>query len=823
MDVVNWGAGVLGQQPVQGLDVTIPITTQGRLSTVSQFEEIVVRANADGSIIRLRDVARISLEAQSYNTESAINKENAAVLAIYMLPGANAMEVAKSVKEAMEEISKNFPEGMSYEIPFDMTTYISESIHEVYKTLFEALILVIIVVYLSLQSWRATVIPLVAVPISLIGTFGFMLIFGFSLNILTLLGLVLAIGIVVDDAIVVVENVERIMEEEKLSPYQATKKAMEGLTGAIIATSLVLAAVFVPVSFLGGITGQLYRQFTVTIVVSVLLSTVVALTLSPVMCSLILKPEDPNKKKNIVFRRINEWLAIGNHKYVGLIKHIVKHPRRVLSTFGMVLIAILLIHRIIPTSFLPIEDQGYFKIELELPEGATLERTRIVTERAVEYLMKNPAVEYVQSVAGSSPRVGTSQARSELTVILKPWEERDSQTIDNIMAQVKKDMSQYPECKVYLSTPPVIPGLGSSGGFEMQLEARGDATFENLVQATDTLMYYASKRKELSGLSSALQADIPQLYFDVDRDKVKFSGVPLADVFSTMKAYTGSVYVNDFNMFNRIYRVYIQAEAPYREHKENINLFFVRGTDNAMIPLTSLGTTSYTTGPGSIKRFNMFNSSVILGEAADGYSSGQAMEIIEQIAREHLPENIGVEWSGLSFQEKQAGGQTGMVLALVFMFVFLFLAALYESWMVPVAVLLSLPVAALGAYLGVWGCGLENDVYFQIGLVMLVGLAAKNAILIVEFAKEQVDKGVDVVQAALHASQLRFRPILMTSLAFILGMLPMVIASGPGSASRQAIGTGVFFGMIFAVTVGILLVPFFFVLIYKMKAKMKQK
>ena len=816
-------AGVLGQQPVQGLDVTIPITTQGRLSTVSQFEEIVVRANADGSIIRLRDVARISLEAQSYNTESAINKENAAVLAIYMLPGANAMEVAKSVKEAMEEISKNFPEGMSYEIPFDMTTYISESIHEVYKTLFEALILVIIVVYLSLQSWRATVIPLVAVPISLIGTFGFMLIFGFSLNILTLLGLVLAIGIVVDDAIVVVENVERIMEEEKLSPYQATKKAMEGLTGAIIATSLVLAAVFVPVSFLGGITGQLYRQFTVTIVVSVLLSTVVALTLSPVMCSLILKPEDPNKKKNIVFRRINEWLAIGNHKYVGLIKHIVKHPRRVLSTFGMVLIAMLLIHRIIPTSFLPIEDQGYFKIELELPEGATLERTRIVTERAVEYLMKNPAVEYVQSVAGSSPRVGTSQARSELTVILKPWEERDSQTIDNIMAQVKKDMSQYPECKVYLSTPPVIPGLGSSGGFEMQLEARGDATFENLVQATDTLMYYASKRKELSGLSSALQADIPQLYFDVDRDKVKFSGVPLADVFSTMKAYTGSVYVNDFNMFNRIYRVYIQAEAPYREHKENINLFFVRGTDNAMIPLTSLGTTSYTTGPGSIKRFNMFNSSVILGEAADGYSSGQAMEIIEQIAREHLPENIGVEWSGLSFQEKQAGGQTGMVLALVFMFVFLFLAALYESWMVPVAVLLSLPVAALGAYLGVWGCGLENDVYFQIGLVMLVGLAAKNAILIVEFAKEQVDKGVDVVQAALHASQLRFRPILMTSLAFILGMLPMVIASGPGSASRQAIGTGVFFGMIFAVTVGILLVPFFFVLIYKMKAKMKQK
>ena len=816
-------AGVLGQQPIDGLDITIPISTQGRLSTVSQFEEIVIRANPDGSIIRLRDVARISLEASSYSTESGINGGNAAVLGIYMLPGANAMEVANNVKEAMKEISANFPEGLSYEIPFDMTTYISESIHEVYKTLFEALLLVIIVVYLSLQSWRTTLIPLVAVPISLIGTFGFMLIFGFSLNMLTLLGLVLAIGIVVDDAIVVVENVERIMKEENLSPYEATKKAMEGLVGAIIATSLVLAAVFVPVSFLPGITGQLYRQFTITIVVSVLLSTVVALTLSPVMCSLILKKEESSQPKNIVFRRINEWVATGTNKYVALIQRIVSHPRRVLISFGAVLIAILLLHRIIPTSFLPIEDQGYFRVELELPEGATLERSRIVSAKAVEYLMSLPSVDYVQSVVGSSPRVGTSQARTDLTVILKPWEERGEQTIDAVMAQVKKELSTYPECKVYLSTPPVIPGLGSSGGFEMQLEARGDATFEHLAAATDTLMYYAMQRKELSGLSSSLQAEIPQLYFDVDRDKVKFAGVPMADVFSTMKAYTGSVYVNDFNMFNRIYRVYIQAEANYREHKDNINLFFVRGKGDVMIPLTSLGTTRYTTGPGSIKRFNMFNSTVIRGEAAEGYSSGQAMKVIEEVAREHLSENIGVEWSGLSYQEKQAGGQTGMVLALVFLFVFLFLAALYESWMVPIAVLLSLPVAALGAYLGVWGSGLENDVYFQIGLVMLVGLAAKNAILIVEFAKEQVDRGVDVVEAALHASQLRFRPILMTSLAFILGMLPMVIASGPGSASRQAIGTGVFFGMIVAVTIGILLVPFFFVLIYKMKNKAKAK
>ena len=816
-------AGVLGQQPVSGLDFTIPITAQGRLSSAAQFEEIVLRANPDGSMIRMRDIARVSLEAQSYNTESGINGGNAAIMGVYLLPGANAMEVAESVKQAMEEISRTFPEGMKYEIPFDITTYISESIHEVYKTLFEALFLVIVVVFLFLQSWRATVIPLVAVPISLIGTFGFMLIFGFSLNILTLLGLVLAIGLVVDDAIVVVENVERIMEKEHLSPYEATKKAMDGLTGALIATSLVLAAVFVPVSFLSGITGQLYRQFSVTIAISVLLSTVVALTLSPVMCSLILKPVDPNKPKNRVFRAINRWVDFGNTKYLGGIKRIIKHPRRVGIGFCMVLIAIFVLYRLIPTSFLPTEDQGYFTVELEMPEGTTLERTREVTNRAIAFLMEDPAVEYVQNVTGTSPRVGTSQARAQLTVILKEWKERDDTNIDEIMASVSRELTEYPECKFYISTPPVIPGLGTSGGFEMQLEARGDATYDNLVQAADTLMYYASQCKELSNLSSSLQAEIPQLYFDVDRDKVKMLGVPMADVFNTMKAYTGSVYVNDFNMFNRIYRVYLQADAPYRQHRDNISLFFVRGADGNMIPLTALGNTEYTTGPGSIKRFNMFNTAVIRGQAAQGYSSGQAMEVIERTARTHLPDNIGVEWSGLSYQEKQAGGQTGVILALVFLFVFLFLAALYESWSIPIAVLLSLPVAALGAYIGISVCGMENDTYFQIGLVMLMGLAAKNAILIVEFAKDEADAGVNVFKAALHAAQLRFRPILMTSLAFILGIFPLVIASGPGAASRQSIGTGVFFGMIAAVTVGILLIPFFFVMIYNVQNKLQRR
>ena len=814
-------AGVLGQAPMNGIDVTIPITAQGRLSSVSEFEDIVVRANPDGSIIRLKDVARISLEASSYNTESGINGGNAAVLNINMLPGANAMEEAALVKAAMEEISHNFPEGISYEIPFDMTTYISESIHHVYQTLFEALLLVILVVFLSLQSWRATIIPIVAVPISLIGTFGVMLVFGFSLNMLTLLGLILAIGIVVDDAIVVVENVDRIMNEEHLSPYEATKKAMSNLSGALIAMSLVLCAVFVPVSFLSGITGQLYRQFTITIAVSVVISTVVALTLSPVMCALFLRPEGEGKK-NRFFRRINLTLATGNKFYGRMIQGALKHSRRMFAAFGIVLIGIWLMNRLVPQSFMPQEDQGYFTVELELPEGATIERTREVTDRAMKFLMADPDVEYVLNVTGSSPRVGTNQARSQLTVILKPWGDRDSEGLSSVMQRVRTELSRYPESKVYLSTPAVIPGLGNSGGFEMVLEARGNTTYQDLQHAVDTLMYYASQRPEFTGLASSMQGDIPQLYFDVDRDKAQLLGVSMSDIFSTMKAFTGSIYVNDFNMFNRIYRVYIQAEAPYRAQRDNLNLFFVRGAGGVMIPITSLGTTHYTTGAGNIKRFNMFNSATISGEAAHGYSSGQAMGVLEELVRKHLPASIGVEWSGLSYQEKHVGGQTGLVLALAFLFVFLFLAAQYESWSVPVAVILSLPVAGIGAYLGIWICGLENNIYFQIGLVMLVGLVAKNAILIVEFAKEEVEKGRDAVSAALTAAHLRFRPIVMTSLAFILGLLPLVFASGPGSASRQGIGTGVFFGMLVAITVGIVFVPFFFVWIYRIKEKLKR-
>ncbi len=811
-------AGELGKAPMSGVDISIPITAQGRLSTVSEFEDIVVRANQDGSFIRLRDVARVSLEAQSYNTESALNGKNAAIMNIFMLPGANAMEVADEVKKAMKEISKDFPEGLDYLIPFDMTEYISESIHEVYKTLFEALFLVILVTFLSLQSWRASLVPIIAVPISLIGTFGFMLIMGFSLNMLTLLGLVLAIGIVVDDAIVVVENVERIMETQHIGAREATHIAMKELSGALIATALVLAAVFIPVSFLSGITGSLFRQFAVTIVVSVIISAVVALTLSPAMCAIVLRPQ--TGQKNLVFRKINEWLEKGNFAYTRLLERALKHQRRILGAFGMVIVFIFVLMRFISSGFIPQEDQGYFTVELEMPEGTTIERMREVNDRAVNFINGLDAVQYVQSTNGSSPRVGTNQGRSTLTVILKPWNERKDD-VAAVMEMVEEEFYHYPEAKVYTSRPPVIPGLGSAGGVEMKLQARSNAQWDDLVNAVDTFMFYAAQSEMIASVSSSLQSEIPQLYFDVNKDQAMWLGVPLSDIFSTMKAYLGSLYVNDFNMFNRIYRVYIQADASFRQSPDNINLFYVKTSKGDMVPLTALGTTSYTTGPGSIMRFNMYNSAPMQITPAAGYSSGQVMQEIETIVRKHLPENIGLAWSGLSFQEQKASGQTGLVLVLVLIFVFLFLAAQYESWSVPIAALLSLPIAALGAFIGIAITGLDNDIYFQIGLVTLIGLAAKNAILIIEFAKIQVDNGEMPAKAALNAAKLRFRPILMTSLAFILGMLPMVLASGPGSASRHSIGTGVFFGMIFATTIGIIMVPFFFVMVYEAMDKMR--
>ncbi len=536
--------------------------------------------------------------------------------------------------------------------------------------------------------------------------------------------------------------------------------------------------------------------------------------------SRLLRPES-GKEKPRLFRAINSWLNKGNTTYGRLIAKAIHAPKRMYAAFGVSLIFIWLMNELIPTSFMTQEDQGYFTVELELPEGATIERSREVTERAMRYLMDDPDVEYVLNVTGSSPRVGTNSAHAQLTVILKPWDDRKTEDIGKIRERIREHLAQYPESNVYIFSPAIIPGLGSSGGFEMVLEARGDATYADLQNAVDTLKHYAAQTGVIGSLSTSMQADIPQVYFDVDRDKAKMQGIPVSDIFSTMKAFTGSIYVNDFNMFNRIYRVYIQAEAPYRSNRDDLNLYFVRGAGNVMVPITSLGTSRFTTGPGTISRFNMFTSATISGEAASGHSTGQAMAALEQIVKTRLPENIGVEWSGLSYQEKHESGNTAMVLGLAFLFVFLFLAALYESWSVPLAVILSLPVAGVGAYLGIWLCGLDNCVYFQIGLVMLVGLVAKNAILIVEFAKEEVDKGTAIATAALNAARMRFRPIVMTSLAFMLGLLPLVMASGPGSAARRDIGTGVFFGMLAAITIGIIYVPFFFVEITKFVKKRK--
>ncbi|WP_282037236.1 efflux RND transporter permease subunit [Saccharicrinis aurantiacus] len=808
-------AGELGLQPNNSIDISMPISTHGRLTTPEEFENIVLRASEDGSIVRLRDVATINLEASSYNQESGFNNENAAILAIYLLPGANALEVADRVKAEMEEISKNFPEGIEYDVPYDMTDYIISSIKEVYITLLEALFLVVLVVFLSLQNWRATLIPIIAVPISLIGTFGVMLALGFSINLLTLLGLILAIGIVVDDAIVVVENVERLMLEKKLSAREATHEAMKELSGALIATSLVLAAVFIPVSFLGGISGELYKQFSVTIVVSVLLSTVVALTLSPALCAIILKPA--SGQTNWLFTKINKVLETGNNKYLGYISASVAKPKRIFVAFGLVIVFIFVAIQLVPESFIPEEDQGQFTVEIDLPEGAALQRTVEVTERAVAYILKHPAVKAVENITGNSPRLGTSQSRAKLTVLLNDWSEReeDELKLNAVIDNIREELYRYPEARIFISKPPLIPGLGTSGGFEMQLQARAGATWENLVAANDTLLHYASHSKELQGVSSNLQADVPQVNFDVNREAALFLGIPLSDIFSTMKAYLGSLYVNDFNMFNRIYKVNLQADENYRLTKENLNMFFVKTNNGSMVPVTAVGTLGFSAGPGSIKRFNMFSTAVIRGESGSGYSSGQAMNKLEEIVRTKLPSNIGYEWSGISFQEKQAGGQIGIIMSLVLIFVFLFLAAQYESWLIPISVILSIPIAVLGAFLGIWVVGLDNDIYFQIGMVTLIGLSAKNAILIVEVAKQEMEKGVELVESAITAAKLRFRPIVMTSLAFVLGMLPLVFASGPGSASRHSIGTGVFFGMLASITFGIILVPFFFVMINK--------
>ncbi len=814
-------AGELGIQPMDDIDVTMPIITQGRLEDAIQFENIIIRTDDNGAVVRMKDVARVNLESNSYRYESGLDGGNAAMLGVFLLPGANALEVSSQVRGAMETVSKSFPRGLDYSVPFDLTNYIKESISGVYQTLFEAILLVIIVVFFSLQTWRSTIIPVIVVPISLIGTFAVMLVFGFSLNILTLLGLILAIGIVVDDAIVVVENVERIMEEDSLSAREASHKAMKELSGALVSTSLVLSAVFVPVSFLGGITGALFRQFSVTIAVSVLISTIIALTLTPALTAILLKPKA--KDKAWIFKKIDDILDKTTNGYVLIIEMFFKNHKRVFLGFGLIFIMIIGLVKLLPTSFIPQEDQGFFLVEVEMPAGTTLPRTAKVVERVQKYFHKRNGVAHVQTYNGASPRIGGNEANSTLTIILDPWGDRsdDDQSLEQIIEDAKLEFNTYPEAILHIFKPPVIPGLGMAGGFEFKLQNKGGNSWKSLVDATDTLLLKTEVKKELENVNTSLQTDIPQLYFDLDREKAKFLGIPLADIFQNVKAFLGSMYVNDFNMFNLVYKVYIQADEEFRKYPSDLDLFYIKTESNTMVPISALGKTSFTTGPGSITRFNMFTTSTITGSSASGYSSGDAMLEMEKIVSE-LPEGIGYEWSGMSYQEKKASGQLGPIMILVLLFVFLFLAAQYESWSVPIAVLLTLPIAIFGAFLGVWVMGMENDIYFQIGLVTLIGLAAKNAILIVEFAKEKHESGTELVEAAIYASKLRFRPIVMTSLAFILGMIPMVIASGAGSAARKSIGTGVFFGMLVATSLGITLIPFLYVYVIKFSIKIEK-
>lgn len=804
-------AGVLGQAPMNGIDVTIPITAQGRLSSVSEFEDIVVRANPDGSIIRLKDVARISLEASSYNTESGINGGNAAVLNINMLPGANAMEVATSVKAAMDEIAGNFPEGISYEIPFDMTTYISESIHHVYRTLFEALLLVILVVFLSLQSWRATLIPIVAVPISLIGTFGVMLVFGFSLNMLTLLGLILAIGIVVDDAIVVLENVERHISDG-LPPRKATAKAMQEVTGPVIAIVLVLCAVFIPVAFTGGMAGRMYQQFAITIAVSVVISGAVALTFTPALCALLLKPG--HGEPNVFFRKFNGWFEGLTGKYVSIVKLLLRRSLLAVGLFVLVLVGIGGVFERVPGGLVPDEDQGYLIALMTMPDGAAISRTSAVVEKLDKAIMADPLVADVMSFSGMDAVSGAAKTNvATFFFTLKPWGERKAPGDSSFdLARKLYGMGFGLEQGSFIAfNPPPISGMSNTGGFEMWLQDRNGRGSVELSDVAQKLAEAANKRPELQGVSTSFTVNAPQLFVELDREKARTLGVNVSDVFQTMQATFGSSYINDFNLYGRTFRVYTQSEKDYRARPEDLAEVYVRNKQDEMIPLTALINVKPTSGPQTVERFNNFQAAKFMGNPATGYSSGQAMTAMEEVAKEVLPDGYTIAWSGSSYQEKlvSSGGSLVFVLALVM--VFLILAAQYESWSLPLTVLTAVPFGVLGAITAIWLRGISNDVYFQVALVTLIGLSAKNAILIVEFAVEQYrNEGKDAVHAAEEAARLRFRPIVMTSLAFILGCVPLAVSTGAGAASRHAIGTSVIGGMLVATLVAPLFVPFFF-------------
>ena len=809
----QFAAGKIGQAPTGGpQELVYTITTKGRLSDPREFEEIIIRSNSEGSALRLKDVARVELASKDYDFIGRVNGRQSALLGIFLQPGANALDVAQDVGKAMAEISKRFPVGMEYQNVYDTTRFVKVSIREVVKTLLEAMALVFLVVFLFLQNWRATLIPFAAVPVSLIGTFAGLFLLGYSINTLTLFGMVLAIGIVVDDAIVVLENVERIMHEEHKNAREAAIKAMTEVTGPVVAIVLTLCAVFVPIAFLGGLTGELYRQFAVTIAIAVVLSGIIALTLTPSLCVLILKRE--HKTPLRFFTWFNDWFRRVTGRYTGGAAWIIRRGAIGLLLFvGMVAVTIGL-WRITPGSLVPDEDQGYYIGAVFLPDGATLQRTDKVVSEVLKAIQSNHANEFAIAFTGLD-FLGGGFRNNAATIFVtqRHWDERQGVGTHELIGDYFMKTAGIKEGLVLAFAPPPIFGLGNAGGFEFYVQNRGEGGPQRLAAEMGKFLAAANKDPQLAGVQTLWRAGVPQLHVDVDREKAKALGVPIGDIFDTLSATLGSYYVNDFNKFGRTWQVLMSAEPGYRNKPDSVGELYVRSDKGAMVPIKTLAKVFYTSGPDSLDRFNNLPAVKLLGQGAPGVSSGQAIAVVERIANEVLPPDFSYDWGGASFQEKKSSGTSTLALGLAAIMVFLILAAQYERWSLPLSVMMALPFGTFGALAAVWVRGLTNDVYFQIGLVTLLGLAAKNAILIVEYALLKNQEGLSPSAAAVEAARLRFRPILMTSLAFILGVMPLAFSTGAGAGARIAVGTGVMGGMLAATFLAIFFVPMFFKLI----------
>ncbi|MDO8547457.1 MAG: multidrug efflux RND transporter permease subunit [Nitrospirales bacterium] len=820
----DFPAGTIGREPaLKGTELTMPVITLGRLTEVKEFEEMIVRALPNGSMIRLKDVARVELGAQSYDLEGRLRGKPTTFILTFLAPGANALATVKRIRAEMDTLTKSFPPGVTYDIPYDTTRFIEVSIEEVVKTLGIAMALVILVVYLFLQSWRATLIPAVAVPVSLIGALAVMQALGFSINTLTLFGMVLAIGIVVDDAIVVVENVERHMERG-LSKKDAAKKAMEEVTAPIIAIVLVLAAVFVPVGFLGGVTGQLYKQFAITIAISVTISGFVALTLSPALCALVLSPSHGPKPGFFrVFNRAFDWTR---DRYVAGAGLVIKRAGLALAVFGVVIVVGMMLFRVIPPSFLPEEDQGYFITIVQLPDGASMQRTTEVIRKLEKYFMSVPAIYSTNALVGQNFVFGTRGPNTAtMFTPLHHWDRR-KQPGDHVKALIGAAFGAFakiPEAMVLSFNAPPIRGLGATGGFAVQIQDPGGGDFKKFSAVAQEFVAKARQDPTIGVIGTTFRVSSPRLYAHVNRERAKALGVPISEVFDTLQAYWGNLYINDFVKFGRVYRVQTEADPQYRSAPADIAKIYVRARNaqgTTMIPLDTVVTTEFTSGPDPVTHFNGFNAALVLGMAAPGASSGQALETLARASEEVLiPQGYGLDWSGISYQERKVGRQSALVFAFGLLMVFLVLAAQYESWAVPFAVILAVPFGVFGALAAVWLLGMTNDIYFQIGLVTLIGLSAKNAILIVEFANRRHEAGMSAAEAAIEGARLRFRPIIMTSMAFILGVTPLVLSTGAGAASRHSIGTGVLGGMLAATFLAIFFVPMFFTTIRKFTSR----